>query len=236
MSPPFDGTSARDETLGVAAAKESKPLRLGRTADEVYATVWRIARIQEFFDKEQAKWDRQLALQPTHEYAAFWRSSLEKHWALRRVFEAQLVKDPAKAIADFDLARLSYLDGRGLSEGKDAITWALLGRAVEHVFIWLRMQDGKDRHPDDPRYHAMPMPVATIGYVAWARPVSSVADLEALARAGSVRKARKGDGAKKRGGHKAAAIALVALASGIGEQTVKRAAAAYVRGSKDDGD
>lgn len=227
---PFDGAVARPDNRRVAGKK--KPLRLGQTADQVYALAWRIIQYQKFFDDEQDRWRRWLAKEPSHEYAGFWKRELAQLLRFRTVFESILVRNPAQAIEEFELARRSHLTGAGLKLNRATpVRWALVGRAVEHVYVWLRVQTGKDRHPKDPRAIAMPLPVSALGFVATKQRVESEDDLKKLAQLPAVRRAGRGiikGGNDDYGGQKNAAIALVAAATGMSEPNVKRAAKDYL--------
>lgn len=215
-----------NDRKGKSGARKRKALPFGRTPREVYLLAARISEAGRHFARS-----RQLATGSSEglspEAREFLAAEVKRIDAERKTFEAMLVQDPERAIVEFERARRWILD---MSKAPPHRTKAKLspaesvamGRAVQHVAAWIeRRQRGEHR--------GFAMPVATLGPISSTRPVASEADLEKLLKSGPVRKALRGDGAKKRGGPKNAAIALVALATGVGEQTVKRAAGSSLR-------
>lgn len=222
---PFDGPPS---LRGVAARKRKRAVKapgksgaLGATAFHVYALATRILGIRDQFaqDIEHAEWLLATA-QSTEANAAVWRTWIDNMKGHRERFERRLVEDPAAAILELDAMPPSrYRRPPGL--GKNAVRDALLKAAVVHVHLWFRVRAGKREHPDKKRFPnvvANPSPVEALAPIAKARPVETIADLEKLATMHAVVERLEDDGPKY------AAIALVALASGEGEQTVKRAA------------
>jgi hypothetical protein len=203
-----------------------KPFSLGRTPGEGYLLAAEITKASQYFEREEGQLRVVLAEPPSAEAALVVEQQLVRLLAAKQRFDRRFLADPAGAVTELATIRAQQLDVVGAGDGEHAARDASLGRAVAHVAEWLWQQKAA---PD--KWHFRAMPVACLTTISamitiagkTRRKIVDVHDLKKLAEHASVKQALKGDGVNQYGGQKSAAIVLVALATEVGEQTVKRA-------------
>lgn len=204
-----------------------QPFSLGSTPGAGYLLAAEITKAAQYFEREENTLRAVLADPPSEETSVVCGQQLERLQAARKRFEAQFLTDPAGAVEELTRVRGHLLDVTAAGNGKYAARDVDLARAVEHVAEWF----WQAKAPAD-KWHFRAMPVACLGPISTMikvdgedrRKILDAGDLKKLAEHATVKEALRGDGAKKYGGQKNAAIVLVALATGLGEQTIKRAA------------
>jgi hypothetical protein len=197
---------------------KARKLALGATMREARLVAIRLMEVGAYFAEQRRALLAAVSgpLSPEHEaFAKLQAAELE---AFRVYFVDRLAEDPAAAASDFAQARDQQLPASALRRGKStAVRDAALGRALVHVEEWLRQRLGQPA-----RFFAMP--IGTLGPISKGiNRVRSEADLVRLASVDLVRGPLEDS---SRPAFRRAAEELVALATGVGEQTVKRSRAA----------
>jgi hypothetical protein len=158
----------------------------------------------------------------------------------RKRFESRLVVDAASAVREIQQAPPNRY-WKPFGPGKNDVQRGLLRLAVEHVYLWLRVEAGRREHPDPevrrrhPQIVANPSPIENLLPVltnpkAWEYLKIKPGDpftlqhLRKLAQHNAVIAALKGDGADERGGQRNAAVALVSFVAQVSVSTVNRSA------------
>lgn len=199
----------------VASSKTSKPLRLGRRAAEVYRLCESVLRVRRWLDSEERS--RKGAIEISDERTALvLKRELAGIVDLRFAFESKLVTNPSEAVAEFE--RWNKRSFTLPMTRKDRLRQAVVG-----VERWL--SDGEEW-----RFLALHGLESVIPPPGSASPGRLSAYLDRLLARQDIRKALHGEaeyvvGARRRPrkAPRTAAILIVARASGIGEQTVRRA-------------
>ena len=185
--------------------------RFAPSAGEAYQLAQQILRTADLIERGIVQLRAALALPPVDADQAL-TAELERLIAAKDAFEALVVKDPARAVHEFQRTQRFALNVADAGRGRHALRDVELARAVEHVREWLI----RGKPP------SAGFPVAALSPIATARPVRDRRDLERLSKHATVLARLRGAGPK------AAAVTIVALASGVGESTVKRAVGSLI--------
>jgi hypothetical protein len=215
-----------------ARKRKPKPLKLGKTAAEVYALAEKILSARDWLTDGRAQAERLLALGPSPSGTPDGQEIIKGVWGAKRdrlgaaleMFERRLVIDPTEAVGRVDALRsMPLLDIRNAGGGGDPVLKAALRLAVERVDEWLR-QRGSKPSPRRRLLEYVPAAVAALQPIAVGFPTLSLADLEAAAAADDVVRCLKGPRSRtERTGYRAAAEIIVERITGQSQSTIRRA-------------
>lgn len=202
--------------------KVTDPHEIRRRADEQYRLAEGILRIRDALKREirltdGATDDLSRRSDPSPEGVGFSRQRGERLRSALESFEAQMVVNPEKAIDEYERWSRAWPSARD----------EMLASAVSVVSQWLKTRDRPLAGAAvlclrDTDFERRPRVGASLTRRPHKWSVRTAADLDRLAEHGSVKAAMNGD-TQRRPGWQNAAIALVTMATGIGEETIRRA-------------